>query len=81
MQIALRQVHASLAPVERDVLPEVGKLQAGADRIGLLQKLRFAAAKQLQQQTPDRIGRAAAVIGQRLERVVADRDDVLRKRR
>ena len=34
-QIVRRQVDAALAPVDRDVLPEVGELQPGADRVGL----------------------------------------------
>ena len=48
--------------------------------VGLLQQLGFAATKQLQQQTPDRIGRAAAVVGQLFKRLVANRDDILRER-
>ena len=43
--------------------------------------LGFAAAKELQQQTADRISRAAAIIEQGFEGVVAHSDDVLRKRR
>ena len=64
LQVLLRQVDATLAPVDGDVLPEVGELQAGADGVRPRHRLLVAAAVQREQQAADRVGRAPAVVAQ-----------------
>ena len=80
-EIFERDVDASLAPVERHVLPEIGQLQRCADRIAFPQALFVVTPVQRkQQQATDRVGGAAAVVGDGGKRVVALDVDVLRER-
>ena len=58
-EVLLRQVDAALRPVDGDVLPEVDELQARADGVGIAQVAPGRPCGRVQQQAPDRIGRAA----------------------
>ncbi len=65
VEVLERQVDASLAPVDRDVLPEIGELQRRADRVAFDAALRVVGLVQREQQAPDRIRRAAAIVDER----------------
>ena len=75
-----RQVDASALPVRRHVLPEVDELQRAADRVAPRAVRRRVRAVEVQQQAPDRIGRAPAVVLQRDVVGVAGDRDVLAER-
>jgi hypothetical protein len=64
LQVGQRHVDAAARQVHAQVLPEVDQLQRAADGVGLAQRRRVADAVQVQQQPPDRVGRAAAVVQQ-----------------
>ena len=61
-QVVLRKVNAPLVPVDGDVLPEIGELQAGADRVGLRPGRVVIDAVEVEQQASDRIRRPRAII-------------------
>ena len=63
-EVAQRYVNPLFFPVDRNILPKIDQLQGSADAVGLFQMLRFGSAKQVQYQTPDRIGRAATIVEQ-----------------
>ena len=70
-EVLLRQVDAPLAPVHGDVLPVVDELQARADGVGVAQVGRVVLAEEGEQQAPDGIGRAPAVVHELVEGGVA----------
>ena len=51
-------------PVPLDVLPEIRKLQAHADRVGKAERLLIGCPRKVQNEPPHRVGRAAAVVEQ-----------------
>ena len=56
-----RNVDAALFKVARDVLPEVGKLQGGAGRVGKALALLVTIAAEIKDQLPHRVGGINAV--------------------
>jgi hypothetical protein len=78
-QVFLRQVDTRLLPVDGDILPVVDELQRGADAVRTPQVLGRSCAEQVQQQAPDRVGRAAAVVDEFGVGGVARLRHVLRK--
>ena len=81
-QLVLRQVDAPVRPlaeIDADILPVIDELQGRTDRVGTAQVLRRGGAEQMQQQPPDRVGRAAAVVQQFGVVGVAVLDRVLRE--
>ena len=81
VEVLLRKVDAVLAPVDRHVLPEVGELQAGADRVAPSEVVCALAAIQREQQAPHGICRARAVVQHVGVRRIALGRDVLAKSR
>ena len=79
-QIVLRKINAPLAPVDGDVLPEIGELQAGADRIGLRARRVVIDPVEVKQQTSDRVRRTRAIVADLGEIGVARLDDILPER-
>src|SRR6056297_25708 len=69
-EILARDVAASPFPVAVQVLPKVRQLQARADRVGPGELLGVILGGQAEQDTADRIGRAATVIEDFLKRFV-----------
>ena len=70
-----RDVEPAAGDVDPQVLPEVGELQGGADRVGAGQEVAAADAVEMEQQAADRVRRAPAVIEQqRAVGVARDRD-------
>ena len=76
-EILLRQVNPVLAPIHRDVLPEVDKLQRGADCVRMGEIGGRCRAIEVQEQPADRVGRAPTVVEQIGMSGVARRRDVL----
>ena len=74
------QIHATLLPIDGDVLPEVDELQSGADRVARAEVRRRLRAVEAQHQPADRVGGTTAVVEQVFERRVARRQDVLPER-
>ena len=66
-----RQIDAAHFVVACHVLPEIGQLQARADRVRQLRPLARMALAQVENQPADRVGRVAAVVGQLGQIVVA----------
>ena len=56
--VGQRQVEAPARQVHAQVLPEVDQLQRAADGVALRQRVGVVHAVQVQQQAPDRVGRA-----------------------
>jgi hypothetical protein len=57
--------------IAADVLPEIRQLQRGAGVVGEALALLVAIPADIEDETPDGIGAAAAIIGELLERIVA----------
>src|SRR5581483_520104 len=62
--VRARQIDASLGKIDRDILPEVGELQAAADEIGKLLALRVPIAEEIQDQAAHRIGGVPSIVEQ-----------------
>ena len=77
LALVLRQINAVLLQIDADILPEIRELQAGADVVGEHVQLLVAHAVQQQDEPPDRIRAAAAIIEHLGEIRVAALDHVL----
>jgi len=78
-EIDLRDVDTVFAEVDRDVLPEVGELESGADVVGQFGEFLFPVTMEEEDETTDGVGTAATVIENGGEVLVAAFDDVLLK--
>src|SRR5277367_6554643 len=74
--ILARQIDPPFTQVNRDILPEVGQLQSGADVIRELLALRVAEAEKVEHQTPNRVGRITRVADQVFDSLEALEIDV-----
>ena len=77
----LRHVEPAARPVDGEVLPEVGELQRGADRVGPAVEPLVVVAEQAQHQSSDRIRRPPAVVVDLGPRAIAGDGHVLPERR
>ena len=55
-QVFRWKIDAPLAPIERDILPEIRELKSGADRIRVAAMLCIVYTIETEQQAPDRVG-------------------------
>src|SRR5690554_6171251 len=80
-KFVLRQMYAVFAPIDGDILPEVGQLQPRAYGVRLGKAGRIDAIIKMQHQAADRVGGSAAVVQELVIASVAALLDVLLERR
>ena len=69
--VLLGQVDAADVEIAAHVLPEIGELQGGADVIGQGRPRLVERLAEVKHQPPDRVGGAAAIVEQLIERLVS----------
>src|SRR5439155_17155366 len=75
-----RHIQSACAPVAPEVLPEVGQLQRGAQRIGRSIERLTLIAGDAEHESPDRIRRSTVVVELLRQRSIASRRGILAER-